>query len=83
VTLTTEEGVTASADFLPVNNSMMPNFVAPGDDVFIGQYLFTGAETSSVYLKVEEVDQALGHIYCTVVNDARLSGVGRCSLTVD
>jgi len=75
VTLTTDTRVKASAKFLPVNNPAMTKFVQPGDDVFVGQYLFTGTEASSVYLKVEEVDEALGHIHCTCKNTARLSGV--------
>jgi pyruvate kinase len=32
----------------------MTKFVQPGDDVFVGQYLFTGTEASSVYLKVTQ-----------------------------
>ena len=53
----------------------MVHFVEAGDDVFVGQYLFTGSETSSVYLKVDEVDAKAGHIYCTCKNTARLGGV--------
>ena len=55
VTLTTDLSVAPSAAFLPVNNPDLVNFVSPGDDVFVGQYLFTGSESSSVYLKVDEV----------------------------
>jgi hypothetical protein len=52
VTLTTDTRVKASSDFLAVNDPAITKFVQPGDDVFVGQYLFTGSETSSVYLKV-------------------------------
>lgn len=75
VTLTTDTRVKATSDFLPVNNPAITKFVQPGDDVFVGQYLFTGSETSSVYLKVEEVDENLGHVYCTCKNSASLKGV--------
>ena len=75
VTLTTDLTVPASSEFLPVNNPDLVHFVEAGDDVFVGQYLFTGSETSSVYLKVDEVDAKAGHIYCTCKNTARLGGV--------
>ena len=42
VTLTTDATVPASAAFLPVNTPALVNFVHPGDDIFVGQYLFTG-----------------------------------------
>ena len=75
VTLTTDLTVPVSSEFLPVNNPDLVHFVEAGDDVFVGQYLFTGSETSSVYLKVDEVDAKAGHIYCTCKNTARLGGV--------
>ena len=58
-----------------MNNPDLVNFVAPGDDVFVGQYLFTGSESSSVYLTVDEVDSARGLVLCTCRNDATLKGV--------
>jgi pyruvate kinase len=75
VTLTTDLSVAPSAAFLPVNNPDLVNFVSPGDDVFVGQYLFTGSESSSVYLKVDEVDVRSGSVHCTCKNSAKLSGV--------
>ena len=53
----------------------------PGDDIFVGQYLFTGSETSSLYLKVDEVDEK--NIYCTCKNgrDAQQALIGRDGLT--
>jgi pyruvate kinase len=38
--------------YLPVQNARFPQMVEPGDIVFIGQYLFTGSETTSVYMEV-------------------------------
>ena len=75
VTLTTDLSVAPSAAFLPVNNPDLVNFVSPGDDVFVGQYLFTGSEGSSVFLKVDEVDVRCGSVHCTCKNSAKLSGV--------
>ena len=75
VTLTTDASVPASDAFLPVNNPDLVHFVAAGDDVFVGQYLFTGSENSSVYLTVDEVDVQRGLVRCTVQNDAKLKGV--------
>ena len=75
VTLTVDPTTPATAAFLPVNNPDLVNFVAPGDDVFVGQYLFTGSESSSVYLTVDEVDSARGLVRCTCRNDATLKGV--------
>ena len=75
VTLTVDQTTPASSAFLPVNNPDLVNFVAPGDDVFVGQYLFTGSESSSVYLTVDEVDAANGYVRCTCRNDAKLKGV--------
>ncbi|CAI6008882.1 unnamed protein product [Closterium sp. NIES-65] len=46
--------------------------VKPGDEVFVGRYLFTGSETTSVWLKVEEVKG--DDIVCTVTNTAELQG---------
>ena len=43
--------------------------------MFVGQYLFTGSESSSVYLTVDEVDAANGYVRCTCRNDAKLKGV--------
>ncbi|CAI7780226.1 unnamed protein product [Closterium sp. NIES-54] len=49
-----------------------PQAVKPGDEVFVGRYLFTGSETTSVWLKVEEVKGE--DIVCTVTNTAELQG---------
>lgn len=49
--LTTDEAKKRSTEWLVMNK--MPT-VAAGDVIFIGQYLFTGSETS-VYLLVQEV----------------------------
>lgn len=57
---------------LPLGCPSLVKAVQPGDEVFIGQYLFTGSETTSVWLSVEKVDG--DNIVCTVTNSAELLG---------
>ena len=54
--LTCDASVTAASDQLPVSvESFEGMALVPGTNVFVGQYLFTGSETTSVYLTVTEV----------------------------
>ncbi|URE10741.1 Pyruvate kinase [Musa troglodytarum] len=46
--------------------------VKQGDTIFIGQYLFTGSETTSVWLEVSEVKGA--DVVCIIKNTATLAG---------
>ncbi|KAK4572623.1 hypothetical protein RGQ29_030869 [Quercus rubra] len=46
--------------------------VKKGDTIFIGQYLFTGNETTSVWLEVSEVNG--DDVVCLIKNSATLSG---------
>ncbi|KAI8539712.1 hypothetical protein RHMOL_Rhmol09G0204400 [Rhododendron molle] len=46
--------------------------VKTGDAIFIGQYLFTGSETTSVWLEVTEVSG--DDVVCLIKNSATLSG---------
>ncbi|WVY99021.1 hypothetical protein V8G54_031172 [Vigna mungo] len=46
--------------------------IKKGDTIFIGKYLFTGSETASVWLEVNEVNG--DDISCLVKNTATLSG---------
>ncbi|CAI5460153.1 unnamed protein product [Closterium sp. Yama58-4] len=65
-----DQPVTAHA--LPLACPQLAKAVKPGDEVFVGRYLFTGSETTSVWLKVEEVKG--DDIVCTVTNTAELQG---------
>ncbi|CAI5499033.1 unnamed protein product [Closterium sp. Naga37s-1] len=65
-----DQPVTAQA--LPLACPQLAKAVKPGDEVFVGRYLFTGSETTSVWLKVEEVKG--DDIVCTVTNTAELQG---------
>ncbi|KAH1039663.1 hypothetical protein J1N35_041406 [Gossypium stocksii] len=50
VVLTSDEGLEAFSKLLPINFDGLPKAVKKGDTIFIGQYLFTGSETTSAWL---------------------------------
>ena len=71
--LTTDRRVAPSASVLPVSYEGLPSVVRAGDSIFIGQYLFTGSETSSVYLRVISTDERT--VTCEARNSATLGGL--------
>jgi pyruvate kinase len=71
--LTTDTSVPPSASMLPVSYDGLPSVVSPGDTIFLGQYLFTGSETSSVYLTVISTDART--VTCEARNSATLGGL--------
>ncbi|EFJ37017.1 hypothetical protein SELMODRAFT_140876 [Selaginella moellendorffii] len=73
VTLTPDDMVIeASSGILPLNFADLASAVKPGDTIFLGQYLFTGSETTSVWLEVAETKG--DDVICTVKNSATLTG---------
>ncbi|KAL6987262.1 pyruvate kinase [Sarracenia purpurea var. burkii] len=72
VTITTDSTREPSAEVLPVNYSGLAKAVKKGDTIFVGQYLFTGIETTSVWLEVLETKGS--DIKCLVKNSATLVG---------
>jgi pyruvate kinase len=60
VVLTNDQTKQASSQLLPLNwkSSFMGNGLQPGSLIFVGQYLFTGADTTSAYLTVSQVGEA-------------------------
>ncbi|KAG8648624.1 pyruvate kinase 1, cytosolic isoform X2 [Manihot esculenta] len=52
VVLTPDQKREASSEVLPINFDGLSKAVKPGDTIFVGQYLFTGSETTSVWLEV-------------------------------
>lgn len=80
VTVTTrcKGGAAAAAvmtsSVLPTAAPELAAMCHPGDQLFVGRYLVSGAETSSLYLEVAVVDAATGAIECVALNDATLSG---------
>lgn len=72
VVLTPDQDKEASSDLLPINFVGLAKAVTKGDTIFIGQYLFTGSETTSVWLEVTEVKG--DDVVCVIKNSATLSG---------
>ncbi|KAL8090307.1 hypothetical protein AgCh_039689 [Apium graveolens] len=72
VVLTPDEDKDATPNLLPINFHGLSKAVKPGDTIFIGQYLFTGSETTSVWLEVTEVKGE--DVVCLIKNSATLSG---------
>jgi pyruvate kinase len=54
VVLTPHQGQRATDSLLPINFSGLAKAVKPGATIFVGQYLFTGSETTSVWLEVRK-----------------------------
>ncbi|KAM1556539.1 hypothetical protein TB2_040120 [Malus domestica] len=55
VVLTPDRGQEPSSKLLPINFDGLAKVVETGDTGFVGQYLFTGSETTSVWLEVSEI----------------------------
>ncbi|MQL83674.1 hypothetical protein Taro_016158 [Colocasia esculenta] len=72
VIITPDLSKVPSAGFLPINYAELAKAVKKGDTIFIGQYLFTGNETTSVWLEVSETDGQ--DVICVVKNSATLAG---------
>ncbi|KAL9319126.1 hypothetical protein ACSQ67_015643 [Phaseolus vulgaris] len=72
VVLTPDQNKEAASNLLPLNFNGLSKAVKKGDNIFIGQYLFTGSETTSVWLEVSEVNG--DDVTCVIKNSATLSG---------
>ncbi|XP_077213699.1 pyruvate kinase 2, cytosolic-like [Tasmannia lanceolata] len=72
VTLTPDLSQEPSAEVLPINYAELAEAVKKGDTIFLGQYLFTGSETTSVWLEVLEKNGR--DVICLVKNSATLAG---------
>jgi pyruvate kinase len=73
VTITNDLNAECSDKVFPVTYSKFPAMCQPGDSIFVGRYLVTGSETSSVFLEVEDVTAT--DVICKVKNDAVLDGL--------
>ncbi|KAJ4720663.1 Pyruvate kinase family protein [Melia azedarach] len=71
VVLTPDKDKEATSNLLPINFSGLSKAVKKGDTIFIGQYLFTGRETTSVWLEVTDVDGE--DVVCQIKNSATLA----------
>ncbi|KAK6136036.1 hypothetical protein DH2020_030246 [Rehmannia glutinosa] len=72
VILTPDQDKEATSHLLPINFTGLSKAVKTGDTIFIGQYLFTGSETTSVWLEVIEVKEK--DVVCLIKNSATLAG---------
>ncbi|PKA52456.1 Pyruvate kinase, cytosolic isozyme [Apostasia shenzhenica] len=72
VVLTPDQNEEAASQLLPINFAGLAKAVKPGDTIFVGQYLFTGSETTSVWLEVTELRG--DDVVCTIKNSATLAG---------
>eukprot|EP00191_Tetraselmis_sp_GSL018_P014592 CAMPEP_0177587594 /NCGR_PEP_ID=MMETSP0419_2-20121207/5743_1 /TAXON_ID=582737 /ORGANISM="Tetraselmis sp., Strain GSL018" /LENGTH=602 /DNA_ID=CAMNT_0019077671 /DNA_START=248 /DNA_END=2054 /DNA_ORIENTATION=+ len=72
VTLTTRDAE-ASSELLPVTFPGFPSMCQIGDEIFIGRYLVTGAESASCYARVVDVSDT--DIVCELESDASMSGL--------
>ncbi|KAB5552318.1 hypothetical protein DKX38_009629 [Salix brachista] len=72
VILTPDQEQEASSEVLPINFDGLSKAVKHGDTIFVGQYLFTGSETTSVWLEVSEVKG--NDVVCVIKNSATLAG---------
>ncbi|GJX72630.1 pyruvate kinase 1, cytosolic-like protein [Tanacetum coccineum] len=72
VVLTPDQEKEASSNLLPINFNGLAKAVKSGDTIFLGQYLFTGSETTSVWLEVKEVKG--DDVVCLIKNSAVLAG---------
>uniref|UniRef100_A0A2P2J9P0 pyruvate kinase n=1 Tax=Rhizophora mucronata TaxID=61149 RepID=A0A2P2J9P0_RHIMU len=70
VVLTPDQDKEATKNLLPINFTGLAKAVKKGDTIFIGQYLFTGSETTSVWLVVTEISGE--DVVCLVKNSATL-----------
>ncbi|KAM0844354.1 hypothetical protein ACQ4PT_057097 [Festuca glaucescens] len=72
VTITPDLSKAPSADILPIKFGDLAKVVKKGDTLFMGQYLFTGSESTSLWLEVTETSGE--EVICLVKNTATLSG---------
>ncbi|KMZ72597.1 Pyruvate kinase [Zostera marina] len=72
VTLTADLSKSPSATIIPISYSELSKVVKTGDTIFLGQYLFTGCETTSVWLEVVEKNGQ--DVICLIKNTATLTG---------
>lgn len=70
--LTPDQNREATSNLLPINFNGLSKVVKKGDTIFIGQYLFTGNETTSVWLEVTDVNG--DDVICLIKNSATLAG---------
>ncbi|KAK1311139.1 hypothetical protein QJS10_CPA08g01274 [Acorus calamus] len=72
VTITSDLSKDSSSEVLPVNYADLSKTVKKGDTIFLGQYLFTGSESTSAWLEVVKTEGQ--DVVCLVKNSATIGG---------
>lgn len=73
VTFTTDTECECTNSVFPVTYPKFPAMCQPGDSIFVGRYLVTGADASSLFLEVEDVTAT--EVICTAKNNSVLDGL--------
>jgi pyruvate kinase len=73
VTITTDSAAECSPALLPITYPRFPSMCRAGDSVFVGRYLVTGSEESSLFLEVVAVHET--EVECVAKNNAVLDGL--------
>mmetsp|Transcript_6339 Transcript_6339/g.18214 ORF Transcript_6339/g.18214 Transcript_6339/m.18214 type:complete len:686 (+) Transcript_6339:188-2245(+) len=73
VTLTTKPAEEAAKDHFSVSYKNLPSMCEVGDTIFLGRYLVTGADESSLFMEVESITET--EVVCVAGNDAVLGGL--------
>jgi len=73
VTITTDPAAECTNSVFPITYPKFPQMCQSGDSIFIGRYLVTGSEASSLFLEVSEVSDT--EVICQAKNDAVLDGL--------
>jgi pyruvate kinase len=73
ITITTDPNAECTNTVFPVTYPKFPAMCQEGDSIFVGRYLVTGAENSSLFLEVEEVNAT--EVICLAKNGCHLDGL--------
>ena len=73
ISITTDPSAECTNEVFPVTYDKFPAMCQEGDSIFVGRYLVTGAEDSSLFLEVEEVNAT--EVICLAKNGSKLDGL--------
>lgn len=73
VIITSDMDAECTSTVFPVTYAKFPAMCQPGDSIFVGRYLVTGAEDSSLFMEVTDVNDT--EVTCLAKNNAVLDGL--------
>ena len=73
ISITSDPNAECTNTVFPVTYPKFPAMCQEGDSIFVGRYLVTGAEDSSLFLEVEEVSAT--EVVCLAKNGSHLDGL--------